>query len=146
MRLKIPTKRHDRAFFARLEQRLREIPGIESAVLTPETAGVLLQFAEGEGDGIAAALDSLKILTIAQAHTGASTMSQPPVSSDTDVDAQQGRERSPVDRRALALTVLVLLLLRQALRGGWWAPGLALLWFLFEVLRARMAPDPASSA
>jgi hypothetical protein len=37
--------------------------------------------------------------------------------------------------------LLVLLLLRQLLRGGWLAPGLALLWFLFEVLRARFPED-----
>jgi hypothetical protein len=150
MRLKIPSKRHDRAFFTQLEQRLREIPSIESAVLTPETAGMLLQFAEGEGDGVAAALEALKIVAIAQGHASAPAMTEHQAPSETGLNARevdaQGQEHSPIDRRALAFTVLMLLLLRQILRGGWWAPGLALLWLLFEVLRARMTPGADSPA
>ena len=65
MRLKIPSKRHDSALFAHLEERLRTIPKIESAGATSGTASVLLNFVEGQGAGIAVALDALEILSLA---------------------------------------------------------------------------------
>jgi hypothetical protein len=144
MRFKIPTKRHDQAFFAQLEQRLAELPKIEAALVTPETASVLLSFAEGNGATIAAALDALEIVSVAGKDTGAGA---------EDAEHAEDRDRlsralasGRVDRRALAFTVLVLLLLRQLLKGGWLAPGLALIWFLLEVLRARQPQEPAEVA
>jgi len=145
MRYKVPSKRQDRAFFAKLEQRLAEIPAIESAVIRPETAGVLLHFAEGEGDGIAAALDALQILSLGGTQASGSSSPRTDTATRTD-NAAQGLTTARIDRRALAFTVLMLLVLRQILRGGWLAPGLALLWFLFEVLRARTPQDADSLA
>lgn len=145
MRYKVPSKRYDPAFFAKLEQRLAEIPAIESAVIRPETAGVLLHFAEGEGDGIAAALDALQILSLGGTHASAASTPQAGAAEGAE-PAAQAQATGRIDRRALAFTVLALLLLRQILRGGWLAPGLALLWFLFEVLRARLPQDADSLA
>lgn len=146
MRYKVPSKRYDRAFFAKLEQRLAEIPAIESAVIRPETAGVLLHFADGEGDGIAAALDALQILSLGGTHASAASTPQAGAAEGAE-PAAQAQATGRIDRRAPAFKVLALqLLLRQILRGGWLAPGLALLWFLFEVLRARLPQDADSLA
>jgi hypothetical protein len=143
MRLKVPSRRHDTAFFARLEQQLAAIPEIEAALMTPATASVLLRFAEGEGDGVAAAIDALEGIALAKPDANRAASPHETAANETEPALQQGNASDRVDRRALAFTVLVLLLLRQLLRGGWLAPGLALVWFLFEVLRARMPEDEA---
>ncbi len=44
--------------------------------------------------------------------------------------------RLRADRRTIALGILLLLLTRNLIRSGWLAPGLALLWFLWESLPA----------
>jgi hypothetical protein len=144
MRLKVPSRRHDTAFFERLEQQLAAIPEIEATLMTPATASVLLRFAEGEGDGVAAAVDALEGIALAKPDANrAASPNETAANEAAEPSLQQGNASGRVDRRALAFTVLVLLLLRQLLRGGWLAPGLALVWFLFEVLRARMPEDEA---
>lgn len=145
MRLKVPSRRHDTAFFKRLEQQLAAIPKIEAAIMTPATASVLLSFAEGEGDSVAAALDALESISLAKPEHNGTGLSDDRTNDDTEPPSQQAAAGGTVDRRALAFTVLVLLLLRQLLRGGWLAPALALLWFLFEVLRAQRPEGEARS-
>lgn len=140
MRLKVPVRRGDGAFFAALEQRLAAIPKIESAILTPHTASVLLHFAEGEGDGIAAAIDALELLDLAA--PGAEPAAAPGSSA---AGAGAAADGTGIDRRQLALTVLLLLLLRRLLRGGWLAPALALMWLLYELQRAHTAPADSGS-
>lgn len=145
MRLRIPSRRHDVAFFGHLQQQLAAIPKIESTLVTPKTASVLLSFAEGDGNGIAAALDALGLVSLVEANA-----SEPGTDSDGSPDqrivaAPRGPAAGPtapanrrVDRRALAFTVFILLLLRQLLKGGWLAPGLAFIWLLLELLRAQL--------
>ena len=148
MRLKIPSRRHDRAFFTHLEERLKAIPQIESAVVTPETASVLLNFVEGQGAGIAVALDALEILSLTKDRPAESASASEATSiagDDSPSSLYQAFANGRVDRRVLALTVLLLLVVRRLLRGGWVGPALALAWFLYEVYRARLpqaAHDP----
>lgn len=140
MRLKVPSKRHDAAFFEHLEKQLAAIPTIESALVTPKTASVLLSFAEGEGNGIAAALDALGLVSVTEAnaseHLSGSGEDRQEAARAVSDAPPEGSSRG-VDRRALAFTVFVLLLLRQVLKGGWLAPGLAFAWLLLELLNAR---------
>jgi hypothetical protein len=140
MRLKIPSRRHDKAFFSHLEERLKTIPQIESAVVTPETASVLLNFVEGQGAGIAVALDALEILSLAKDRQSSSE--QPSIAADDNPNSlYEAFAKGRIDRRTLALTVLVLLVVRRLLRGGWVGPALALAWFLYEVYRAQLPQD-----
>lgn len=140
MRLRVPSRRHDAPFFAHLQKQIETIPKIESSLVTPKTASVLLRFAEGDASGIDAALEELGILSVVES-SNQTTAAFGGNGVDQSADSSRQTNRSPanggVDRRALAFTVLLLLLLRQLLRGGWLAPGLAFVWLLFEVWQAR---------
>lgn len=137
LRLKIPSRRHDDAFFERLEQHLALIPKIEAAAVNPATASISLQYAPDEGDCIAAALEALALVRLAKPESSGARPDHPATDDRISASNRTAIASARGDRRALAFTVMLLLLLRQRLRGGWLAPGLALLWFLFEVLRAR---------
>jgi hypothetical protein len=132
MRLRVPSKRHDPGFFAALEERLSQIPKIEAALANPRTASILLRFADGDGDAINAAIDALEILSMEQHGKDRARR------LDALAPGNAGRVLpAGIDRRAVAFTVLVLLLIRRLLRGGYLAPALALVWLIYEVWRAR---------
>jgi len=149
MRLKIPSRRQDAAFFARLKRQIEAIPKIESARVTPQTASALLLFAEGDGSAIAAALETLDIVSIVESgrsEAGTASANRGDPAGDPDTQTYAGLASGRTDRRALAFTVFLLLVLRQLLRGGWLAPGVALIWLLFEIWRAHAPEDGGSIA
>jgi len=147
MRLRVPARRHDAGFFRALEAHLQQIPQIEAALARPETATVLLRFAEGDSDAVTAALSALEVLSFTPAGEQSArrldTVAAAQASAGNALDAVGTAAR---DRRKLAFAVLVLLLIRRLLRGGYLAPGLALLWLIYEIWRSASTPaDNADS-
>jgi len=144
MRLRVPAKRYDQVFFADLEERLRRIPRIEKAVTRSQTAGVLLHFAEGDGDGIAAAIDGLEILSIDDPG-GRATRRLDAIAPTPDnaISLLHALRSGSIDRRKIAFAIFILLLMHRLLRGGYVAPGLALIWLIYEVWRGSDTDQPA---
>jgi hypothetical protein len=142
MRLRVPSMRHDSGFFRTLEAQLRQIPKIEAVLTMPRTASVLIRFADGDGDVIAAALEALEILSLEHAGTHPErrldAIKAAPGSANRLLDNLRG---GAVDRRRLAFAVFVLLLAHRLLRGTYVAPGLALLWFIYELRHGRDQHD-----
>lgn len=143
MRLRVPAKRNDQVFFADLEERLRRIPRIEKAVTRSQTAGVLLHFAEGDGDGIAAAIDRLEILSIDDPG-GRATRRLDAIAPTPDnaISLLHALRSGSIDRRKIAFAIFILLLMHRLLRGGYVAPGLALIWLIYEVWRGSDTDQP----
>jgi hypothetical protein len=143
MRLRVPTKRNDQVFFADLEERLRQVPRIEKALARPQTAGVLLHFAEGDGDRIAKAIDALDILSIDDLGARATRRLDAIVPNpDNAISLLHALRSGSIDRRKIAFAVFMLLLLHRLLRGGYVAPGLALIWLIYEVWRGSDTDQP----
>jgi hypothetical protein len=134
--------RHDSGFFSALETQLRQIPKIEAVLTTPRTASVLIRFADGDGDVTAAALEALEILSLENAgalpERRLDAIKAAPGSADRLIDNLRG---GAVDRRTLAFAVFVLLLAHRLLRGTYVAPGLALLWLIYELRRGKDRGD-----
>lgn len=137
LRLRVPARRHDRAWFAAAETALLTRPGI-LAVQTDADRAVLtlhLQPTAAHGPQRQAALTAAGI-RLAQS-------APPPAlqhAAQGPADARTQRRSGPelhglqANRRTLALGVFLLLLTRQLLRSGWLIPGLALAWVLWESL------------
>lgn len=136
LRLRIPDRRHDSDFFAELAQRLGAIPGVSDVAVNPATAGVLIRL---DPDSGLDPLPSIEGTGLVQVTDGAPPLS-PALSAvrrgarriDQAMEATTGHI---LDLRTLGFGFLVLLAVRQALRGQIAAPAVPLFWYAFELLR-----------
>lgn len=150
LRLRIPERRRDEAFFAHLEERLSAWPGVEHVGVDAITAGVVVRFADGPA--FAARIRETDIFELEE-RDPAAAVSTPSVLEET----RQGLKR--VDARLRELTggagdiaslVFFALLaggVYQLARGNIAAPAVTLLWYAAEVLKLwREEPEAGTPA
>lgn len=143
LRLRIPARRWDHKWFDAAAAALAAQPGVAEVRLDAARAVLTLRFA---ATAYAARTDYEQLLAAAGIRVA------PPASACSHATAPLPRacEVSGLraGRRTIALWIFLLLLARGLLRSGWLAPGLALLWLLWEsfpalrhrLLRADSAP------
>jgi hypothetical protein len=143
LRLRIPARRWDHTWFDAAAAALAAQPGVEGVRLDAARAVLTLRFATS---AYAARTDYEPLLAAA----GISVTRPARARSHANAPQACGCAVSALraDRRTIALWIFLLLLARGLLRSGWLAPGLALLWLLWEsfpalrhrLLRADSAP------
>jgi hypothetical protein len=134
LRLRVPGRRCDAAWFAAVERVLATQPGISAVRVSPETATLTLHLAAGNGSAGPAVSTQLATAGLRLADRPAlPTPVQRPAPAARPLRLRGARLR----RRDLALGLFLLLLMRQMLRSGWLAPALALAWLLAETLPGR---------
>jgi len=122
LRLRVPSRRHDAAWLGAVRATLGAQPAVTEVRADPGRGVLTLGFrgAAGTDPAARAALLATAGIRIAPPNAHRRLAEAP---------AAHGLR---ADRRTIALGVLLLLLARHLLRSGWLAPGLALLWFLWE--------------
>jgi hypothetical protein len=146
LRLRIPARRRDAAWFAEVAAALAAQPEVIAIRTDAGRASLTLHL---RPDAMAPAdLRAGRALAAAGLHLVQHTPPTPSVRAPRAgrkpaLGASSRQVRTlRADRRTLALGVLLLLLTRHLLRNGWLAPGLALAWFLWEsfpMLRHRLS-------
>jgi hypothetical protein len=134
LRLRVPTRRRDAAWFAAAERVLATQPGISAVRSSPETATLTLHLAAGNGSAGPAVSTQLATAGLRLADRRAVLN---PVQRPAPAARRLGPRGVRLRRRDLALALFLLLLMRQMLRSGWLAPALALAWLLAETLPGR---------
>jgi hypothetical protein len=139
LRLRVPARRYDRGWFAKVKAGLVSQPDVLDVGTNPGLATLTLHLRPGSGrpaSGGAAPLLRAVGLHIAQPQRQPDAMPAratrqrgTTVRGDMLPAHSQGLR---ADRRTLALGIFLLLLTHHLLRSGWLAPGLALAWFLWE--------------
>lgn len=151
LRLRVPDRRHDAAFFSGLGERLSALPGIVEVSGNPVSAGLLIRLDPTHEQDPVPAIEAAGLIQI--------VAGPPPLSPaltafrratqriDRDLEERTG---GSADLRTLAFVLLLALALRQALRGQLLAPAASLLWYAFELLRfvpaAPEQPDDSDQA
>jgi hypothetical protein len=135
LRLRVPGRRRDAAWFAAVERVLATQPGISAVRASPATATLTLHLDAGNGAAGPAVSTQLATagLRLADQQRAVPTPVQRPAPAARPLRLRGVRLR----RRDLALALFLLLLIRQMLRSGWLAPALALAWLLAETLPGR---------
>ncbi|MCG6896823.1 MAG: hypothetical protein LJE61_02705 [Thiocapsa sp.] len=136
LRLRIPARRHDQAFFDRLTQRLCNVPGVLRSTANPETAGVLILLDPHSGSDPIEAITETGLLQVVEdrpnlspALTGIRRVAQ-------RIDQAVGESTRGVgDLRTLAFVLLIALGVRQLGKGQLLAPAASLFWYAFDLMR-----------
>jgi hypothetical protein len=134
VRLRIPSRRHDRAFFTRLVAGLRACPAVSELEVNPATASVLLVDPRG------VALDAVRSHAHEHGLFEMASVARPHVVQSVLQGARQvdkGLRRASgdqLDLRALAFLALLGGALYQLLRGDILAPAATLGWYAAAVL------------
>lgn len=138
LRLRIPERRHDRAFFAELEERLLALPGVTAVSANPETAGVLILTAADPAPDPVPAIDSTGLVRVVD------TPPPPPPALDTLRGLARRVDQSldefsdgALDLSSLAVHVLLVLAIRQAAKGQILGSAASLFWYAAEITRHR---------
>ena len=137
LRLRIPQRRGDAAFFAGLEERLRSAPGIIGVSVNPVTASVLFLLDPTTDRDPLPVIESTGLLEVRE---GSPPMT-PTLAAlrravwrmDQSLHAQSA---GSLELRTLAFLILVASAARQVVRGEMLAPAASLLWYAFELVRA----------
>jgi hypothetical protein len=139
VRLKIPAKRHDEAFFRVVEQRLAGWQNIERVEVNPVTASILVHFSDPAAlvrEAINGNNDLFRIVYPEQQEHG----SAPPLLArlQKTAAAADGSLRQwtggNLDLRTAIFTVLLVGGLQQLAQGNVAAPAATLLWYAATVL------------
>lgn len=139
LRLKVPERRGDGAFFARARDLLARQSGVAAVAVNPRTASVLIEHAP-QIDPPAlkryAATHQVLRLVIPEPGSGtaAARAGQGLVALDTRL---QDMSRGGVDTESMILAALVIMGLVQLSRGEVLAPAATLLWYAFEIMGRR---------
>lgn len=144
IRLRLPDRRHDTAFFAELCERLSALPGVVEVSGNPLSAGLLVRFHPTQAHALRAAIAATGRLQIVDGppplSPGLNALRRAADRIDRSLEEQSG---GSADLRTLAVLLLILLAAGQALRGQLLAPAASLLWYAFELLRfVPPAPEP----
>jgi hypothetical protein len=149
LRLRVPDRRHDSAFFAELSDRLSRLPGVIEVSGNPVSAGVLIRLdptrdPTREQDPIPA-IEAAGLIRVIGGppplSPGLTALRRAAMRIDRELEEQTG---GSADLRMVAFLLLVALALGQALRGQLLAPAASLLWYAYELLRfVPPAPDEA---
>lgn len=137
LRLRVPERRNEAAYFAALEEQLGGCAGVTAVVTNPRTAGVLIHHHETL---------ELEALARCAAEHGAFSLAGYDAASPTLLGrARRGLDsldlrlldesRGTTDTRTLVLVLLLLLALFQMARGQVLVSAASLLWYAFELVR-----------
>jgi hypothetical protein len=139
LRLRVPARRYDRGWFAKVKTGLISQPDVLEVRTNPELATLTLRLRPGSGrtasGGATPLLTAIGVRIVQPQPQRNALPARAPrqhgrtVRGDILPAHTQGLR---ADRRTLALGIFVLLLTHHLLRNGWLAPGLALAWFLWE--------------
>jgi hypothetical protein len=146
VRLKVPSRRHDAAFFQMVEQRLRGWQNVEEVEVNPVTASILVHFS-----------DPAALLREAISGNDLFRLVAPPDADGPDpplmariedaVATTDGTLRSwtggALDLRTVLFAALFAGGLQQLVRGNIAAPAATLLWYAATVVGLPGAPQPS---
>jgi hypothetical protein len=133
LRLRLPQRRHDLAFFLEVYEALRGQPEIDEVTINPTTGSVLLWYDPAEEDALAEAVGRTGLL---QLHEG-------------DLHPQQDERHlfhvSINDMRITIFLIMTALSIHQLLKGQLVAPALTMLLYLIDLaVGMRMERDAAA--
>ncbi|MEM5435971.1 hypothetical protein [Paraburkholderia diazotrophica] len=145
VRLKIPARRHDAAFFAEVVRRLAQCDGVIEARASPLTAGLLIMHAT-ELNSIAAWASQQRLFSL---HAGAAESlpgqrSRAIQRSARPVASVSGEQA--VRRARLLSTSLAGLGALQTVRGQILAPAVTLFWYAYDARRGLSSIRPGSES
>ena len=138
LRVKVPTRRHDAAFFADVSRRLAQCDGVTQVRVSPVTGSVLVLHSTTL-DAIAAyaAQQGLFSLTTGRITSDGTPHSRSRAAMPSG-PAQSDGERERSDRRARMIsTTLTGLGTLQTVRVQIMAPALTLFWYAYDAWRSR---------
>lgn len=140
VRLRVPSRRNDGAFFTRLVAALRDAPGVRELRVNPRTASVLVVGAPGTRPVhiVAAAAAQGLFRLDEESPPVVEHMRESAERIDGGIRLMSGNQ---LDLRALTFAVLAGSALWQLVRGQWLAPAATLGWYAAAVLGPAFGPD-----
>jgi hypothetical protein len=152
LRVKIPEKRRDQAFFERVRQRLAGWDNVDHVEVNPLTASVLVQFRDAGAPFPENALDNelfeldRDALDAAAEPAPALTEQAAELFAETDAAVRRWTDNG-ADLRSAIFLLLVAGGIYQLLRGNIAAPAATLLWYAGATLRLwDVAPAPPAGS
>jgi hypothetical protein len=149
VRLRVPERRRDDAYFARVGQRVASWPGVERVEVNPVTAGILLHGAAGADELVSRArADDLFELEGLRPDPTPVPLAESLRGSVRRID-QRLRQLTggSGDLRSLVVVALLAGAFAQLVRGNVAAPAATLLWYAGEALGLwRDDPEAVSPA
>lgn len=135
LRLRIPEKRRDLAFFLNLYEWLRKIPGVTGVEANPTTGSALLHFHVGYGDAIAGVLARSDLLLVGGSAEQAGSIFNRSEGPAARVDRFLIEDGSSVANMRLILSLVMLgLTIQQLRRGQFLAPALTLFFYVVDLM------------
>jgi hypothetical protein len=157
VRLRIPARKHDAAFFSDLERRLAPLPGVEKVEVNPVTASVLvlhrLNLTSREDFAALATsspLSGLLTLTPPQINrvanpAGSISLGQSWAMSLARLnDRMRSSTEGLVDVPTLGVVALVAVGIRQMRQGALFMPAMTALWYASFLLKDQLPQDGQS--
>lgn len=138
VRLKIPSRRGDPAFFAETAQRLEQCDGVNEVRATPVTASLLIMHATSL-EAIAAWASQQQLFSLRSGPAAAGSQPRPhdPAIWRTMRPAAPDLQKQQDRRARIVSTSLVGLGALQTIRGQIFAPAITLFWYAYDVARGR---------
>jgi hypothetical protein len=143
LRLRVPERRGDAAYFAAVLEQLAQVAGVEQVQANPVTGSVLVLHDELAYADLSARLDETGLFTLTQAPEPHAPGLAPVTSGFALVDRLLTEHSGgSADLRTLLFIVLLTLAIGQMLRGQVMAPAISLLWYALDLaLRPGRPPD-----
>jgi hypothetical protein len=148
MRLRIPERRRDAAFFALVQERLSGWPNVERVEVNPTAASVLVRFADDPNAVARRARESdLFALDEFEPDRPAAPILEEARHGFHRADARLRQLTGGAgDLRSLVLLALLAGGLYQLVRGNIAAPAVTLLWYAGDMLRIWREEEPDTAA
>lgn len=133
MRLRIPARRHDTAYFADVERHLSHCDGVEAIETSALTASVLIRHV-CTADAITAYALEHGLFTVEAGNDAAPARRRHLATRNA---AAPGTPDETAEGNGMLTASLAGLGILQSLRGQFMAPGLTLLWYAYHLWRTR---------
>ncbi|WP_455281525.1 HMA2 domain-containing protein [Cupriavidus necator] len=142
LRVKVPTRRHDAAYFEELVRRLSECDGVDEVSVNPMTSSVLIIHSTSD-DAVAAYALQQGLFRLRLDRTASNSRIVARPVSDSAPRLFTGDQMSESDRRAGMLSAsLASLGVLQTLRSQIMVPAISLLWYAYDTCRSRPSTRP----
>ncbi|WP_354682363.1 HMA2 domain-containing protein [Cupriavidus necator] len=146
LRVKVPTRRHDAAYFDDVVRRLSECSGVDEVSVNPVTASVLIIHSTSD-DAVASYALQQELFRLRLDRTASKSRIVARQLSASAPRLYSAEPMSPSDRRAGMLSAsLASLGVLQTLRSQVMVPAISLLWYAYDTWRQRPGnrPEPPS--
>ena len=145
VRLKVPARRHDKAYFRRVEERLKGWRNIDRVEVNPATASILVHFSDAAAL-MREAMNGNDLFRIVPPQQNADGTGPPLLARMQEtVAATDGSLRQwtggSLDLRTAVFATLFLAGVQQLVQGNVAAPAATLLWYAATVLGLPGAPQ-----